>query len=195
MKRVVEGIKAVLAMGAGLWFAGFVMFAWTLPADVGDISIHTQAIVVLTGGSERLATGIALLEQGRADRMLISGVHKGVDLPGILHAAHVEVAHDLLPRIELGYRADDTEGNAQETREWVVQNQIQSLRLVTADYHIRRSMWEFQHAMPGIVIVPHPVFPEFGPSGPVRRVLLLANEYTKFAAAVIRDSARKGGDL
>ena len=195
MNPVAGGIKAILAVGAGLWFAGFVVFAWTLPADVTDMGIHTQAIVVLTGGSERLATGIILLEQERADRMFISGVHKGVDLPGILRAAHVEVAHDLLPRIELGYRADDTEGNALETRDWVRQNHIQSLRLVTADYHIRRSLWEFQHAMPGTIIVPHPVFPEFGPSGPIRRVLLLANEYTKYAVAVLRDMVRKGGDI
>ena len=36
-----------------------------------------------------------------------------------------------------------------------------SLRLVTASYHMPRSMLEFARAMPDIAIVPNPVFPEF----------------------------------
>ncbi len=35
-----------------------------------------------------------------------------------------------------------------------------SLRLVTANYHMPRSLLEFARAMPDIEIVPHPVFPE-----------------------------------
>ena len=35
-----------------------------------------------------------------------------------------------------------------------------SLRLVTANYHMPRSLLEFRRAMPALHIVPHPVFPD-----------------------------------
>ncbi len=33
------------------------------------------------------------------------------------------------------------------------------MRLVTAAYHMPRSLLEFRYAMPNVLIIPHPVFP------------------------------------
>src|ERR1700736_5683632 len=62
--------------------------------------------------------------------------------------------------VVLGHRAVDTLGNAGETAQWMRQQGFHSLRLVTAWYHMRRSLLEFELAMPEIEIVPHPVFPD-----------------------------------
>lgn len=141
------------------WLVGLALFANMVPrtplAD-GDV---TDAIVVLTGGSNRLEQGLALLAQGMASKLFISGVHRGVALDDLLRRAGV--APDQAPCcIVLGYRAGHTEGNARETANWIAREKFRSLRLVTANYHMPRSLLEFGAAMPGIRIVPHPVFPE-----------------------------------
>jgi uncharacterized SAM-binding protein YcdF (DUF218 family) len=60
----------------------------------------------------------------------------------------------------LGYSADNTIGNATETRQWMEREGYRSLRLITASYHMRRSLLEFRRAMPDVEIVVHPVFPD-----------------------------------
>src|SRR3546814_11467635 len=59
---------------------------------------------------------------------------------------------------DLGYEADNTRGNAVETAAWMKDQGFTSLRLVTATYHMPRSLLEFRRLMPDIEIVPHPVF-------------------------------------
>ncbi|MBC7907561.1 MAG: YdcF family protein [Rhodospirillaceae bacterium] len=180
--------------GAGLglalaWFCGFLYFVATLPDRVMDPASHTDAIVVLTGGSERLTTGMALLDGGLAGRLFISGVHRGVELPDILKLAHTG-RPDAASSIVLGYAADDTVGNAAETAAWVGSEKVTSLRLVTGAYHMPRSLTEFRQVLPGITIVPHPVFPDAVKSREWWRwpgtAALLATEYSKYLAAITR---------
>ena len=172
---------------AALWLVGFLAFVIGLPLSVKDDTTRTDAIVVLTGGQERLNTGISLLDMGLADRLFVTGVHKGVETADILRAARLDIPKSLAVRIELGHRADDTVGNAEETLQWVRANDIHSVRLVTADYHMRRSLWQFHQVMPDIEIIPHPVFPDHGRIGQWNYVMLLAGEYSKYAVAVIRN--------
>lgn len=182
-------VVGVVAVVAGLWFAGFLWFVATLPSRVEDATTRTDAIVVLTGGSERLNTGIALLHDGLAGRLFISGVHRGVDVADILRAVRSETP-ELAGAIALGHAADDTVGNAAETAHWVAQEKVASLRLVTGAYHMPRSLVEFRHALPGVTIVPHPVFPEGVKSREWWRwpgtAALLATEYSKYLAAEMR---------
>jgi uncharacterized SAM-binding protein YcdF (DUF218 family) len=192
--RMVLAAKAggfLLGCTAGMavaWFAGFLWFVATLPDRVTDETTRTDAIVVLTGGSERLGTGIALLQNGMAGRLFISGVHRGVDVPEILKATRTAPPH-LAGAIVLGYAADDTVGNATETAQWAGREHVSSLRLVTGAYHMPRSLIEFRRALPDVAIVPHPVFPDT-----VKRewwrwpgtAALLATEYSKYLAAEIR---------
>ena len=171
------------------WALGFLWFVATLPASVADQTTHTDAIVVLTGGSERLSTGMVLLEEGLAERMFVSGVHRGVEVPEILKAARTR-RPELAGAVVLGHAADDTVGNATETAQWVEREHVTSLRLVTGAYHMPRSLVEFRRAMPGAVIVPHPVFPDSVKSHEWWRwpgtAALLATEYSKYLAAEIR---------
>lgn len=177
-------------MGVALaWFLGFLVFVATLPSRVDDLATRTDAIVVLTGGSERLATGIGLLRDGLAGRLFISGVHRGVEVGDILKLARVEPSEPS-DAIVLGYAADDTVGNAAETARWAAHEHVTSLRLVTGAYHMPRSLAEFRRALPDAVIVPHPVFPDTVKSREWWRwpgtAALLATEYSKYLAAEIR---------
>ena len=91
--------------------------------------------------------------------------------------------------IVVGHEAENTEENAQETARWMRRQGYHSLRLVTAWYHMPRSLLEFERAMPEIEIIPHPVFPErvkqqrwWGWRG---TAALLIGEYGKYLAAML----------
>jgi uncharacterized SAM-binding protein YcdF (DUF218 family) len=184
-------LATVVMLGAlvGAWGGGLLMFATSLDTVVEDRDTVTDAIVVLTGGSDRLSSGLALLEAGKARKLFISGVHKGVDLPELLRQARPQQAEPPCC-IVLGHAADDTAGNAAETAAWMGAERFTSLRLVTAAYHMRRSILEFRRAMPKTVIVAHPVFPDAFKREQWWRwpgtAHLLATEYTKYLGAQAR---------
>ncbi len=160
-----------------------------------EVQTRVDAIVVLTGGDKRVNTGLDLLAADKGQRLFISGVNKDVkpaELIDLWKGDHDEV----LPRITLGYIADDTAGNATESQEWVRNNNIQSIRLVTANYHMARSYLMFHKEMPDLIILKHPVVPnDFEPWG-AQFWPLTFSEYNKFLATWLRlDLLRKNPSL
>jgi uncharacterized SAM-binding protein YcdF (DUF218 family) len=150
-------MAAALLTGVA-WCAGLIRFAHAIPDEVTDPLRHTDAIVVLTGGSDRLVTGLQLLADNKAERMFISGVGPKVEV-GLLIKLAGQPIDDLQGRVEAGHGALDTEGNAAETADWMHAHGYKSLRLVTGSYHMPRSLLEFNRALPETEVVPHPVFP------------------------------------
>jgi len=172
-----------------IWFCGFVIFAQSLPDTVATPKIQTDAIVVLTGGSLRLETGLDLLTDNRASKLFVSGVHRGVDVQQLLKIVQ-RFPDALTCCIALGYDANNTEGNAKETAAWLKKEQYHSIRLVTSSYHMLRSSAEFRAEMPEIKIIEHPVFPKsfksknwwFWPGS----TGLIVEEYNKYLIAYVR---------
>lgn len=176
------------------WSAGLVIFVGYIPRAPALESEATDAIVVLTGGSERLTEGVRLLGLGMAQKLFISGVHADVDLAELVASLPPEATPpsdaELACCVVLGYAAGNTLGNAHETAEWMEAQGFTSLRLVTANYHMPRSLLEFRQALPGVTVVPHPVFPP-----QVKRedwwrwpgtAALMVSEYHKFLFALLR---------
>ncbi len=151
-------LSLVLIGLAALWFWGLQQFIAMIPPAAAQDPEKTDAIVVLTGGEDRLRTGAELLLQKKADYLFITGI--GAKADDVLSVISWPLGYDFMRHVELGGRAEDTFGNAQETALWVQGKKIKSLRLVTATYHMPRSLLEFHQAMPGKMIVPHPVFPQ-----------------------------------
>src|SRR6185312_4751235 len=56
---------AILTLLFLLWLGGLAWFAHSIPDEVSDPTSATDAIVVLTGGSLRVQSGIALLNAGK----------------------------------------------------------------------------------------------------------------------------------
>ena len=182
-------LLAILALAAVPWIAGLVWFATNLPTTVTDPARRTDAIVVLTGGTGRLRQGFELLAQDRAEEQIVSGVGRGVKVVELLRIDRI-APPELACCVVLGYQAGDTHGNALETAAWMRTQGFTSLRLVTATYHMPRSLLEFRAAMPGAEILPHPVF-----SRNFRQAdwwqwpgstILLAKEYNKYLLAWAR---------
>ena len=180
---------ALLGLLAVFWTAGLFWFAATLETELEVSDRRTDAIVVLTGGSLRVEQGIELLSHGLADKLFVSGVAQGVDVKQLLKVSQ-EAPEHLSCCIALGYEADDTAGNARETAAWIEDQGYASLRLVTAAYHMPRSLLEFRRTMPDIEILPHPVFPAHVKQADWWRwpgsTNLLVSEYTKYLIARVR---------
>ncbi|MCB2106776.1 MAG: YdcF family protein [Rhodobacteraceae bacterium] len=183
--KATAGILAALGLA---WIFGLIQFARQIPAEIADPDRHTDAIVVLTGGSERITTGILLLAEGKAEKLFISGVGEQVRVADL--TARVAGADaDLSARIAIGNAAADTPGNALETAAWASEQQVSSIRLVTAAYHMPRSLREFSAVMPDVEIVPHPVFPANVRADWWRwpgTASLIAREYSKYLLSEVR---------
>ena len=153
--------RLLIALGAiaCLWLGGFLYFISSLPAQVDDPDGATDAIIVLTGGADRLAAGARLLAEGKAKALLISGVDRGTGKAELQRLSGLDAAtFDCC--VKLGREASDTEGNAIEAELWMRRAGYTSLRLVTASYHMPRSVLAFEHTIAGVRLVAHPVFPE-----------------------------------
>ncbi len=191
-RMVIRVVIPGLALAIGLWFGGLLWFAAQIPYPGPVSTDRTDAIVVLTGGSKRLDTGLRLLAEGYAAKVFVSGVARGVDLATLLRVAR-QRPEKVACCIAIGYRADNTAGNARETSEWMRAQGYRSLRLVTAGYHMPRSLLEFHRTMSKIQIVPHPVFPtQFKRKGWWRwpgTASLMASEYSKYLLARLGMSA------
>ena len=189
-RRVATSLVGVGVALALTWLGGLIWFAERVTRLAPEPGI-TDAIVVLTGGSERVAEGVALLTAGSARLLFVSGVPEGVTGEAVLNGVGAG-ASALLPKVVLGHAAQDTAGNAAETAAWARREGITSIRLVTANYHMPRSLIEFQRAMPGIAIVPHPVFPYRFKDREWWRwpgtFALMVREYDKYLLAVLRDA-------
>jgi len=173
-----------------VWFAGLVWFVDGVEQPVADPDAVTDAVVVLTGGSLRIDSGLELLAEGKAQKLFVSGVHQGIDTEEVLRAVP-GAPHGIECCIVLGHAADNTQGNALETAQWLQQEGFHSIRLVTANYHMRRALLEFTRALPPeIVIIPHPVFPEGARPGDLWSLRgtarLIVTEYVKYIGALIR---------
>ena len=191
LRRRTRGARRLLALVVLLalaWASGFIWFLTIIPERVDDTTTHTDAIVVLTGGSERLPVGLELLEKGFAERLFVSGVYSGVDVATILDL-NAQAPTTLACCIDLGHDASHTVGNARETALWMAAGHRHSLRLVTANYHMPRSLVLFHRMMPDVTIVPHPVFPDTVRVATwwrhPRSLVLLAVEYTKYLVSLV----------
>src|ERR1700740_1637137 len=105
-----RSVVAAASLGA-IWLAGLAWFA-TAPSAEGGAE-PTDAIVVLTGGRQRLNSGLALLREGKARKLFVSGVNQQVDLEDLLRGSGdgPQGAHDWAHCcVVLGHRAVDTLG-------------------------------------------------------------------------------------
>ena len=149
-RRLAAGAAVVSALALLVGYAGF---AAQIPLSEPSAVPRTDAIVVVTGGSQRIGDAIGLLGAERGSRLLISGVNEKT---GREELAKLNPASRglLACCVDLDYRARNTIGNAIETRRWVREHDFRSLLVVTSNYHMPRTLAELGHAMPGLKLGP-----------------------------------------
>ena len=134
----------------GVALASFQLFVLTLPnADVKRVQ-QIDGLVVATGGQSRIQKGVELLAGGKADRMLISGVGKGVSKEllkeNLALSSRQSSFFDCC--VEIEFSATDTNGNAKATSEWMQKHELKNILLVSANYHLPRAKIIFKRHLP-----------------------------------------------
>lgn len=153
------------------WILGFIWFAMFLPQPLDGRP--TDAIVVLTGGAGRIDRGLALMEEGAAKRMLISGVDRAVR-PSELAVQYKTPETLFACCITLGREAIDTRSNGIETARWLERRGYRTVRLITTDWHMRRAALELRQALPARISIVYDAVPS-RPS-----LTMLLREYNKY---------------
>jgi uncharacterized SAM-binding protein YcdF (DUF218 family) len=184
---------AIVLLGIGL-AGGFLLFAACIDQEEHAPSRRGQAMIALTGGKDRIPDAVALLAEGYASRLLISGVNQGI--------TRSEVAQ-LAPKfktlveccVELGYDARNTIGNAEEAQRWFRGNKLHGpLLVVTSNYHMPRALVELAAVLPDVELIPAPVVTEklrrAGWWNDIHVARLWASEYAKFVVSVARLALR-----
>jgi uncharacterized SAM-binding protein YcdF (DUF218 family) len=183
---------AALLIALMIWGLGLLAFTGRVnqstPPPEPPIS---DGVVALTGASTlRLEAATRLLEEGKGKRLLISGVNREAtraEIQAVTKA--VKPIYDCC--VDLGFAAANTVGNARETAEWARSKGYKSLIVVTADYHMPRSMLELRAAMPDVTLHPYPVKTDLNArrwwktSPSARRMIV---EYCKYLAILGREA-------
>ncbi|WP_407920794.1 YdcF family protein [Allorhizobium terrae] len=156
LRRVLRfGGYATILMTACL-IGGFLYFADTVTLMRAPEHPKADAIVVLTGGYQRIDQAVDLLRKGSGQRLLISGVHPTTTSKQI--RTMTQSSYDLFACcVDMGYQAIDTIGNANETAQWVHDKGYSSVLVVTSNYHMQRSLMELRRTAPNTQFIPYPV--------------------------------------
>ncbi|MET1416177.1 YdcF family protein [Roseibium sp. HPY-6] len=191
------GLRLVFVTVLAALIAGvtgqFLFFAHQIATAKVPRSANADAIVVLTGGQARVNEAVRLLEEGHANRLLISGVH-----PGTTREQLAAVTASDMPlekaSVDLDRVALNTAGNATETASWVQKNGFRSLLVVTSAYHLPRAKAELSDVLPDVDLIAYPVFSKglnletwYQEPATIR---LLMREYVKYILARLRNTVK-----
>jgi uncharacterized SAM-binding protein YcdF (DUF218 family) len=153
------------------YLLGFLIFSVTLGTPAGDQ--HTDAAVVITGGSGRIEHGVDVLARGDAKRLLIAGTDPSVTKPDLVRRlGGQKKLVDCC--VDLGSESVDTRSNAEEAKRWLDKLGYKSLRLITSDWHMRRARYEFRRVLGD----KYEVVPDAVKTQP--RFMTLFGEYNKY---------------
>ncbi|RZJ89983.1 MAG: YdcF family protein [Brevundimonas sp.] len=189
-------LLAAIAIVALMWLVGLFAFAQRVrdltPAVEPE---RAQGIVALTGPSaERVNAAVRLLENGKGQRLLISGVNREV---------RRQELRELTPGsnrlfnccVDLGFEAEDTSGNAAEIAAWAQAKGYRRLIVVTSDYHMPRSLLEIRSAAPRLELTPYAVSTPSLDNSRWWRAAVTARrmtlEYVKYLAVLGREGVRR----
>jgi uncharacterized SAM-binding protein YcdF (DUF218 family) len=172
-----------------VWFVSIGLFVLQIGSYGQELSIKPDAIVVLTGGSNRIEEGLDIMSNHGCTNLFISGVNRDVSRHDILGRVQKNINATSCD-LELGYTARNTHENAQEAMAWLEKKGYKSMVLVTAHYHLPRSLLEFRAIAPGIEIYPYAVYPDFKQQTYAESIMssswLVLKEFHKCMAAWLR---------
>lgn len=168
---------------------GFIVFANGIERERRTPVRSADGIAVLTGGAARIDEAMKLLAEGKAKRVLITGVNRTTTTEELKQlAGHGNEYFTCC--VDIDKEARNTIDNATETSQWVALHRYGSIIVVTSNYHMPRALAELARAMPGVTLIPYPVVdnnvhldPWWSYPGTTK---LLLSEYLKYLPALGR---------
>jgi uncharacterized SAM-binding protein YcdF (DUF218 family) len=172
-----------------LLIIGFIVFANSVDREHSVPQRSADGIAVLTGGMSRIDEAMKLLAEGKAKRVLITGVNRTTTTEELKELASQGDQY-FTCCVDIDKEARNTIDNATETSEWVALHHYGSIIVVTSNYHMPRALAELARVMPGVTLVPYSVVDNnvhlerwWTYPGTTR---LLLSEYLKYLPALSR---------
>jgi len=172
-----------------LLIIGFIVFANGVDREHSEPQRSADGIAVLTGGMSRIDEAMTLLAEGKAKRVLITGVNRTTTTEELKELASQGDQY-FTCCVDIDKEARNTIDNATETSEWVALHHYGSIIVVTSNYHMPRALAELARVMPGVTLIPYSVVDNnvhlerwWTYPGTTR---LLLSEYLKYLPALSR---------
>lgn len=186
-RRIHLGFLAIFTI-AGITLGALLEFGAKLKAPPAS-DVEGEAIVALTGGTDRLDEAMRLLTEHKGARLLISGVNSETSRDD-LRRRFPDAGEMFDCCVDLDHAALDTMGNAAETARWARNQGFHVLIIVTGAYHMPRSILLLHQAAPELTLIAHPVWPErlhlemwwTRPS----TIRLVVSEFAKYVVSLLR---------
>ncbi len=151
-------------------------------ANMSHSLFDNSGIVVLTGGKGRFEKGFSLLKDNFSEKLFVSGVYPGLDLKKkyIFNDTEAQLFDCC---VFYGNEALNTKQNSQEVKEWVRENEMENIYLVTSYYHLPRAKIIFEEDNPNLNILLVPADDKFFNSNKILthifNIKLIIIEYMK----------------
>lgn len=149
-------VSSILASGLFmglLWdFSHFIRMSQQLSRET--VNSRPEAILVLTGASERIPKALELLEAQASPLLIISGTARDTTLTDVFNAQASSARNwgALWNKILLESSSTSTVENAMEVNRIVRARGIKQLLLVTSDYHLPRALDVFDLYAPDVEV-------------------------------------------
>jgi uncharacterized SAM-binding protein YcdF (DUF218 family) len=152
MRLLFDGAILLLVM----LIIGFIVFANSMDRERHEPTYAADGITVLTGGVSRIEEAMRLLGEGKAKRVLITGVNRGTTRAQLKRLASQGDQY-FACCVDIDKKARNTIDNATETAQWVALHRYGSVIVVTSNYHMPRALAELARALPDVTLIPYPV--------------------------------------
>ncbi|WP_457584245.1 YdcF family protein [Ensifer canadensis] len=192
LRKILRRTFFILLVPFAIVVAAFLNFADTVASLQPPEAPKAEAIVVLTGGFQRIDQAVDLLKSGAGKRLLISGVHPATT--GSQIRRNTQSSADLFKCcVDIGHEAIDTIGNATEASQWISDRGYKRVLVVTNNYHMPRSLLELRRARPETEFIAYPVVnSDLKTTNWLRNPMVLKSillEFGKYTVASVRDMA------
>ena len=189
-KKVAWSLGSVALVFLLVFVGGFIRFAEMVSSLHPPENPKADAIVVLTGGSQRLVQAVDLLQAGAAGRLLVSGVHPTTSSTQIRKMTRGSEAL-FTCCVDIGHKALDTIGNAYEAVSWIKSHNYKRVLIVTNNYHMPRSLYELRLLDPNTEFIAYPVvnsdLKDRNWLSNTQALRMMFGEYLKLSYAVVRN--------
>lgn len=149
-------LLSIIVLLVAVWVIRFItLFPWTPTQLVHSDDLRVCELIVVLGGEyyERIEYAFKLSMENYAQEIYIPSIGFS-ETQSFIAQKLIESSNDI--RVVEGRGASSTYEEALLTKEYITQNNVSSIILVTSDYHSHRANWIFSRVMPDIVILTSP---------------------------------------